>query len=227
MTTNNALDLIKVKLGGEDSDLRNTLARSALTSAINSFNRIGNFEWNRQFVDFNLTNGTGTYLFTDLWPDYTVKGMEPRIYLVGQSGYIDVIDYEQFNTETKYRSTTSGTPQIATAHSKEGQIDIWPVPNDDYSCTAMLYVKVTGIDELDDYDDLVIDRAVMLGATKETPIEIYQAAVMSWNEGKQEIIKRTGYTVWTGNQISPDPYVTFSTTSKNRHKTDSGNLTGV
>ena len=228
LTNADAIDLIKAKIGGEDNDLRNRVAANALKLAIGAFNRIGDYEWNRQQVTFSLTSGTGTYLFSDLWPDYKVKRLESRIWFVNHNGWIDVKSYHEFNNITKHQSAVSGVPQIASVHSLEKQIDIWPLPNSAYSCVAMLYLQVDSLGGIpEEYHDLVVEKAIMfaIDTSIKGNIGIYESSKLAWDEGIKAVKNNDSYITWNDNQINPDPYITQSSTRPPRY-VDSGNLTG-
>lgn len=230
MTTEDALNLIKAEIGGDDSEVRNRIARSALDGAIGAFNRLGEYWWNQQSVTFTLAqSSTGRFEITDLWPDYMVRRIEPKIWLVDKNRWIEIVDIERFNDATKHRSTTSGTPEIGTIHSRESVLEVWPVPSEAFSCSVMVYFLANSITDIPiEYHDLVIDRAVMMAAPSmvgNRPNQAWIASKDSWIEGKKEIKAMSKMTAWTGNQIGADKYVTQSTTRTNR-RPDSGALTG-
>jgi hypothetical protein len=230
LTTEDALNLIKAEIGGDDSEVRNRIARAALTGAIGAFNRLGEYWWNQQSVTFTLAqSATGRFETADLWPNYTVRRIEPEIWFVGKNRSIKIVGIERFNDATKHRSTTSGTPEIGAIHSRESVLEVWPVPSEAFSCSVMLYFLANSITDIPiEYHDLVIDRACMIAVRSTFDNRANPAWLAyrdSWVEGKKEIEAMSKMTAWTGNQIGADPFVTQSTTRSERTP-DSGALTG-
>lgn len=233
MTTDEALNLIKAEMAGDDSDLRNRVARAALQSAVGAFNRLGNFWWNQKNLEFTLSSSsTGEYEAESLWPGYVVRRIEPTIWYVGENRRIEVLnDIEVFNNLTKANPTDSGQPKIACFHSNTGILNVWPVPGSDYTCTVIVYFLITKITDLPvEYHDLVVDRAVMMAAPSRVGNQVnpaWQAAKDSWIEGRQEVLALGRLLEWTGTQIPPDEWTEYASTSGRTSNPDSSNLTGL
>lgn len=231
MTTDEALSLIRNQIETDDSDLRNRLAQAGLNGGIGAMNRLGEYWWNQQKVEFTLTaSATGEYKIRDLWPDYSVRRIEPKIWYVGTTNWIEIVSLEEFSDSTEHKYSTTGQPRIGTVHSNDSILEVWPCAASSYACKVFLYYYVNGLEQIpEEYHDLIVSRALMLAVPSRLNGKdniLWVANKDAWESGKTEIIARRDLTAWTGNQIGADKYVTQSTTASRSRRADSMNLMG-
>lgn len=225
MTNDQALALIKSKMGGEDSDERNSVAVAALSVAIDSACGLGQFWWNSIGTTFSLTTGTGEYLFDDLISDYEVYGIHPHLWFTTKQLRCDIISNDDFNDAYRHRMTSGGEPRFATLHGLDKTIEFWPNPGSDYELWGLLWVAIDGIDAIPKlHHGSIIARAVMFAVGSDHPN--YGWARGEWSEGVDRILADTRLEMWRGTRAAPDIYAVGSSLRLVNYPSSS-NLTGI
>lgn len=205
MTNDTAFEMLKRRLPGDDSDLKNVSARELLDAAVNHMNMLGEYRWNQQYVTATLTSGTSKYFLYDLVPDWQIRKIfDEKLWFVDSQHSIEIVSREQFN----YRArgvTSTGKPNIAVIHSNETMIEFYPTPDDAYEIWAMAGILITNIAQLPVELHLpVIALATIFGAKADSP-EYAQAADI-WKLTVASLENTREYTVWQGDTITPDSY---------------------
>ena len=223
MTNDQAINLIKAKIGGDDSPARNVLSQSALAVAIESACALGQFWWNSKGVLFDFVSGTGEYNLTDLFPDYEVLGIHSKLYYTANPNVCDIVSNEDFNRAFRHQMSSSGLPTFGILHGQDNTLEVWPNPNGTYETWAMLWVAVTnliGIPSM--HHGAIVARAVMWAVGADHPN--YGWGFGEWNEGKDRILADKKLEIWTGSRAEPDDFVVGSS-SMSKSNPNSDNLT--
>ena len=110
------------------------IAKGLMEKAITKMGRMPGVDWNREGVTFTFKSGTSVYQCgVDLFTAFNrIKNLQ-FIWLTGsQDSPVNVVTLQEFNA---YRrgSTTTGKPQIATMHSYNETLEVWPIPDAAYA----------------------------------------------------------------------------------------------
>ena len=115
--------------------------------------------------------------------------------------------------------SSGGWPLWGTVHSKDATLEVYPIPDDDYTVGTYLKTKVTSINDIDDaFRDIVIDCATLsLRALTDSQIALKMA-----NEGIADA-RASSRTKWRGSQLQIDRHLGAGTGATGA---DSQNLRG-
>jgi len=207
--------------GGVDKE---AIAQVYLQKAILKIGRMEGVDFNREWVDFNLTSGISKYqIGTD------IIGKHPEIWSLKelwrtdvQGWSIEIVGLERFNAYTRGGSS-AGAPTLGTIHSEAGYLEVYPIPDSAYTVAAYLKKKITNFSEIEEgYHDVLIDYAVAsINATKDTAAS-FQFAKEGLND-----LKNDQPTLWSGNSIGIERHINATNKSAKGRRADSCNLRGV
>lgn len=169
-------------------------AKTLLAKAIANLGRMKNVHWNREDVIIKLTSDKSSYTVgVDILGKYgDLKNVQVLWRTDEQRPGIPVLDIEDFNI-FKRGNSASGPPECATIHSHDETLEIYPIPDTDYSLFAYIQKKITKFDEIPtEYHDVLIDEAVASSDPR--------TALARANKGKEEMAGDS-LTGWSGNVI--------------------------
>lgn len=147
--------------------------------AVLKIGRMRNVDWNRKRVGFSLTSGkTEYYIGSDITgvdaPD--LQNMQTLWRTDTVADPIHILPISEFNRYAR-GSSTSGKPQVATLHSGEKMLEIWPSPDSNYSLEGYARLEITRLEQIPEaYHDVVIDYAIAALAAAQNPAIAVQFA---------------------------------------------------
>ena len=210
MTNDDALGLIKARMGGEDSDMKNNVAQAAIQAAFSSFDRLGAWKFNEKRMTVTISSPTITYYLRDLDGGETIITLAPKIYLSTYSYVVPVVDFDEYEETKEPSSTMVGRPQLATLYGtgNDRAIELFPIPDATYTGVFKAYCRITDITQLPaEFHDIAVDRATMFAIPAKdkdgSENQMFQMAMLAWQEALPHIMVY-GETIWKGNQIAPD-----------------------
>lgn len=201
-------------------------AKMAYSLAKDAIGRLNTVPWNKITDTFDLTSSKGEYVVgSDILSNHTdIKGIIELWRTDQQSSQVKILSVQEFNA---YRRgyTTPGAPTFATLRDnkdRELELEIYPIPNDNYTLWAYLRTPLEVGDIPDDYQDIILWKAIMIANLDNSSYylkakEMYLEIIDS--------LRRESYTRWEGTRINPDFPIGGSYSSSGRP--DSGNIWGM
>lgn len=162
MNEDEVLDAIKLHIPATHSANAEKIAESLLKKAILKVGRTPSVNWNRTEVTFSLESGTARYeLGSDLLVDYEdLKNMQFLWRTDTPGEPIPIVSVNEFNKYAR-GSSSSGAPIIATLHSEDKILEIYPSPNSAYPLWGYAQRQITNFQDIpEEYHDVLIDYAV-------------------------------------------------------------------
>lgn len=194
MTENDAVNCILAAIpsaAGTDMQVR---AKALLSKAVLKVGRLPGVSWNRRDVTFTTTSGKGAYVVgAEILNNVNdVKQLTTLYRNDSQDDPIPVVSVDEFNKYAR-GSTSTGMPVIATIHSADRKLELWPIPDSAYQLYSYIQMRITKLDEIpSEYHDVVVDVAIR-------SINPNNAVLLS-EQGLKEI-KSDNVTRWDGNTI--------------------------
>jgi hypothetical protein len=215
VTEQEAITAITIAVPANMQANADTIAKVLLKKAILKVGRTPGQSWNSDAVTVSLTSGQSTYrVGVDVLGTYAdFVNMQFLWRTDTQGGDIPILAVEEFNNYAR-GSTSSGAPQIATLHSSDETLEIWPIPDAAYSLWGYAQKKIVNFDEIpENLHDVLIDVAI----DSFNPITSGVRA----REGIKDV-KSQSLTRWDGNTIAISRHLGGG----GRTKPDSHNLRG-
>jgi hypothetical protein len=216
MSEADALAAIQLHIPARHSTNATVIAKSLLKKAVLKVGRTPSVHWNRTEVTFDLTSGQSRYeLGHEILADIkTLKNVQYLWCTDTPGDPVPIVSVNEFNAYAR-GSSASSRPQIATLHSKEKILEVWPSPNSDYAMWGYAQNRITNFKDIpDEYHDVVIDYAV---ASMRAENALTMAA------GGLEDAKGDAQAQWDGSTIPISRHVGRTS---GRARADSHNLRG-
>ena len=150
--------------------------------------------WNSEAVSFNLTSGKSVYeIGSDILGQYTDPVALRDLWRSDTEDWpIPIYDVMEFNKYAR-GSETTGEPRIATIHSSDNKLEIYPIPDASYEVWGYIQREIKGFNDIPEkFHDVLIDEAIAILDPR--------LAVVRANEGLKELAG-TSPTKWEGNTI--------------------------
>ena len=170
-------------------------------------------------MTFDLTSGKGSYkIGSEILSKYVgIKKVQHLWHNDRNIAPIEIVGLDEFQRNTSGMSN-SGLPIIATVHSSSPILEVYPVPDSNYSVSCYVKRKISKFSDIDDYyHDVIVDYALLsVAAVKDPSVSIRLA-----KEGLDDL-KYDSIIGWIGDNI---PISRHLGTGYGRGN-DSGNLRG-
>ena len=220
MTKNEIIDAIVAGIRQRTQNIpaadARDMAQGLLAAAVIKIGRMPAVSWNRRNVEFSFTSGKSSYeTGKDIFGEFTdIKNIQ-YIWITDSNGSpVKMYSLQEFNRLARGLSS-SGKPRIATMHSDDETLEVYPVPDSDYNAVAYVQRVISKFDDIPvEYHDLLVNYA---NASYDT-----RTSVAFFAEGKKEAQGDT-LTRWDGNTIRISRGVGDQDTVATA---DSGNLRG-
>jgi hypothetical protein len=138
------------------------VSKGLMLKAIIKVGRMPGVDWNREGVTFNFTSGKSSYQCgADILQEFSrIKNLQ-CIWLTGSiDSPVNVVTLQEFNTYAR-GSTSTGKPKIATIHSHNETLEVWPVPDATYAAWGYVQKRILKLEDVPEYyHDVVIDVAI-------------------------------------------------------------------
>ena len=200
------------------------LAKVAMNMAVNRMSRMTGVSFNRDLLPFTLRSGISSYkLGSDVLQKYPlVYGMQ-ELWFTADKGYsIRLLAFDEFNRNARGGST-SGRPEIGTIHSSTATLDVYPIPDSNYSVVGYVKRQVTQLSDIPSaYHDVVCVKAIeIINATISGDL----ARILA-EEGMKEVLADSLLS-WDGTIVEPDYVIRGTSMAETTvRKAHTGNLTG-
>lgn len=196
------------------------IAKVHVSRAILKVGRIKDASFNKKWVTFSLTSGTSSYVIgSDILNGYPNVWTMGKLWFPNQNGrFIEILGFDEFKRLSSGGSTT-GYPRWGTLHSDQATLDVYPIPDSNYTVGAYLRKKVTNLSDIDDsFHDVVMDTALVSVKALSDPnlaLDLLRLGLADVRENSQ--------TAWDENNIPIGRHVGRSYEGPGA---DSGNLRG-
>lgn len=221
MTTEQAIDIIKLSLTGIDSASADKVAASLLNYGLVKVARKRGVDFNREYATFTLSSGKSSYILGQ-----ELFSANPNVWNLQEMYHTDiagrpifVLGLVDFNDRAR-GSNTTGRPVIATVHSNPRTLEVFPEPDKDY--TVKGYVSKT-IDSLDDIPDIYHDVPIDFASLAIKAATDASVAAMLLKEGLADLMADAG-AHWSGGKILVERPLGIEDGGK---FADSSNITGI
>ena len=221
MTTEQAIDIIKLSLTGADSASANTVAASLLSYGLVKVARKRGVDFNREYTSFTLSSGKSSYVLGQ-----ELFSANPNVWNLQEMYHTDVagrpiiiLGLVDFNDRARGSSTT-GRPTIATVHSNPRTLEVFPEPDKDYTVKGYVSKTINSLSDIPNiYHDVPIDFASL--AIKAATDASVAATLLK--EGLADLMADAG-AHWSGGKILIDRPLGTEDGGK---FADSANITGI
>lgn len=217
LTFEQAKGIVATAVGADKSNALD-VAESHLLKAITKLSRMNNVNFNREWVTFTLTAGKSSYkIGSDVLSEYMdIKKIQHIWHNDRSIEPIKVLGIDEYKSNCSGLSST-GVPVIATVHSSDPILEVYPVPDSNYSVSCYVKRKINKFEDIDSaYHDVVVDYALLsVSATKDPNV-----AIRLFEEGIDDL-KYDSMVGWIGNNIPVSRHMGIQT---DRANSDSGNL---
>jgi len=218
MTFEEIVSAVRPAVPKTDAANAEAIARAHVNKAIRRIGRLDDVYFNKVWDTFTLTSGTSSYdLGEDVLKKYDVFYISRLWDTSTRRNPIEIVGIDDFNSKSRGMSS-SGWPLWGTVHSKDATLEVYPIPDADYTVGTYLKTKVTSLDDIGDaFHDIIIDCAVLsLRALTDSQIAFKMA-----NDGINDA-QASSRTKWRGNQFSIQRHLAGTSTTG----PDSQNLGG-
>ncbi len=195
------LDQVKMLVGavipGAGEDNRNDLAQALLSAAALKVGRMPAVMFNRQLVEFDLVSGQWEYsIGKDILKAYPSFWNFESLWMKDTPGNrIDIVGLDHFSGYARGRTST-GYPKYATVHSKDHRLEIYPIPNSDYTLLGLAKGNLDLNDIPQDYYDVLLKQSLLLAQSmRDGNIASFLVA-----DDEKELQLASG-TTWTGSMM--------------------------
>lgn len=194
MTLDQVKMLVAAVIPEAGADNRTELAEALLSAAALKVGRMPAVMFNRQLVQFDLESGKYEYnIGKDILNAYPSFWNFESLWMRDTPGNrINIVGLDHFSAYAR-GETGTGYPTHATVHSKDHRLEIYPIPNSNYTLLGLAKGNLDLNDIPQDYYDVLLKQSLLLAqAMREGTI----AAVLVSDDEKQ--LQLASGTSWTG-----------------------------
>jgi len=194
-------------------------AEDALNLAISDIGRLRFTPWNKDTEEVTLLSGTSSYTIgSDILTGISSFRGIVSMWHTDQRQEIVILNPHEFNSVAR-GSTETGRPLYATVQDKEQHLEVWPIPDADYTVFTVVRVPLDYDDVPEEYQAMILWRAVMNENAYDKSSTVYMKARELYAESEAQI-ESEGFLMYQPNAIEPEYILGEGDTG--RGATDSG-----
>lgn len=218
MTEDQVKQAIALAVPSDRSADRHVIAEAYMKKAVLKMGRVKGASWTHTDVTFTLTSGQSEYhLGEDILSDYPdAKNLQALWRTDTQDSPIPILTPAEFSRYAR-GSTTTGSPKIATLHSDDEKLEVYPIPDSAYPLWGYIRKNIQNFEDVPaEYHDVLIDYAVVSMKAAFDPNVAVGLATAGLKEATQDSLRE-----WTGTTI---PLMRHLGKTGSSTKADSSNL---